>query len=177
MFDQAQWNKDCEMVIAACPDLEQLVIFDCHKYRLQKKAAPRLYVLEPQDWHITVEEEQPAESSKEEASGASEKAPVSRTRVLAYGDAVSTASHMVSFMEKVSNTWLKERNTLAFRKEPVFDPRWLQEALAGQTEPRSADDMKHTYATSWSDTLLERHTQYMIALRRSSTLPTSDTES
>jgi hypothetical protein len=177
MFDQAQWNKDCEMILAACPNLEQLIIFDCHKYRLPKHiAAPRLYVLEPQDWHITVEEEGPAEPSGEEAASR-EKTPASRTRILAYGDAVSTASHMVSFVERVSNTWLKEKNTLEFRKEPIFDPRWLQEAFTGQPEPRSAGDMKHTYASSWSDTLIERHTQYKIALRRPSTLPTSDTES
>jgi len=178
IFDQGKWSNDCEVVVGNCPELEQLILFDCHLNAPQKRTATRLYVLEPQDWHTTTEEQIEAPSPTDEKSpNSAEKTLESGTRVLALGDKVSTASHIVGFVERISKTWLKERNTIMFRKEPVFEPRWLQEALTGRTEPRSASDLRYSYGGRWADTIIERHGQYMIALRRPSTLSASDIES
>lgn len=169
MFDQARWNKDCEVAVESCPELEQMVIVDCHWSQGRTQPAPRLYVLEPQDWHIPLKED---ETVSDEENKDTATAP--GTRVMTYGDVLQTASHMVCFVEKASKKWLKEKNPVEFRKPLMFDPRWLQEALTGQTELRSSNDMKHTYAMCWSDTLIDRSSQYMVALRRPSTLVESE---
>ena len=152
MFDQAKWNKDCEVVKSSCPELEQMIITDCFWSQGRTNPAPRLYVLEPEDW--------PQVDSEADAEVA----------------IVETASHVVCFVENFTKKWMKLKNPLTFRKAPVFDSRWLQEALTGQAETRSADDMKHVYSMSWSDTLIERNAQYMVALRRPSTLDTSEAD-
>lgn len=163
-FSDGRWNTDLETITSSCPKLEQMAVIDCIANTKRTHLHPRLYVLEPEDWHVDQEED--ASTSEDETTST----PSPSTRIMGHGDFVKTASHMVCFVENVSKTWIEKKNPFEFRNELVFDPRWLQEAVTGQSEIRSDDELRGMYPWIWSDALIDRQAQYMVALRRPSTL-------
>jgi len=163
-FRSVRWPKSCDEVVAACPNLERLLILDCYLSGngcLVYDPLPmaELYVLEPQDWSI----DEPRHMVGSMEQGKTPGGGFTKTRRLDVGEPIQTASHLVYFARQ----WAAQHDRPVYRKPIVYHPKWPSEAFLGTEETRDMDALARTrlWDLCWAKDMMRKE-KTLIALRQ-----------
>ncbi|CAG7848064.1 SubName: Full=Uncharacterized protein {ECO:0000313/EMBL:CCA71834.1} [Serendipita indica DSM 11827] len=164
-FRSARWSKLSDSVARACPNLDRMIILDCHtggsSIYWNGYPVSIMYVLEPQDWH-----KGPAITTKNDLDEIlNEHEDEKGSQLLEIGGMVETASHYVQFRRR----WGQIPVRPFCRRLPVFDERLPSHAFSGIEDTRDTTKLAWDYSWIWAEPVVPVPGNLIVALRQPST--------
>ena len=165
-FRSARWSKLSDSVAQACPNLDKMLILDCHtggaSIYWDGYPVSIMYILEPQDWHKnpTTTTDNDQRNSMDEVLDEN-----GDEQLLEIGDMVETASRYVQFWHQRGLIPARP----ACRLPPIFDSRPPSQAFSGIEDTRDASKLAWDYSWVWAEPLVPVPGNLVVAIRQPST--------
>jgi hypothetical protein len=157
------WSEDLCKILGKCPNLDRLIVYEQSYDYMGSNDDPILHVMETQDWHKPVKSTTKEDSESEEGpSSPQEETVTGETKRVELNDSIDSASHIVSFADRVPNRWdeSKDHYKERHRKKLVRDPRRIAEAFYGQEEEDLYTDFPYAHGRS------DYQESFLVAVRR-----------